>query len=175
MSEFQTITLNPATKHATVGAGVRLGNMAKRIYNLGKRALPHGTCAGVGIGGHATLGGFGLDSRLWGLTLDVVESMRVVTADGKRILTASAIENSELFWGLRGAGASNFGVVTEFRLKTFPAPAVNTHWSYEYNFAESGKLAQALRAVQEWGKEFAPKELGFGFLIFPGALVVRGV
>ncbi|TGZ78668.1 FAD-binding domain-containing protein [Ascodesmis nigricans] len=176
MSDFQKIAFSNGTDIVIVGAGVRLGNMAKGLYELSGRALPHGTCAGVGIGGHATLGGFGLDSRLWGLTIDVVESMRVVKADGRKALEVSATKNAELFWGLRGAGASNFGVVTEFRLKTFVAPRENTHFGYQYTFADSGKLARALVVMQRWGLEKAPKELGYGFLLFPGGTVnLRGV
>lgn len=176
MIQFQTTTLNTSTKIATVGAGVRLGNMATKLNNLGQRGVPHGTCPGVGLGGHATSGGFGLTSRLWGLTVDAVQSMTVVAANGN-VLTVSATQNTDLFWALRGAGGSNFGIVTEFKLKTFPAPVRNIQWRYTYNFLNQPvKLAQALKKVQDWGLASAPKELGYGVLLFGGGVFnVRGV
>ncbi|KAL8820944.1 MAG: hypothetical protein Q9223_000932 [Gallowayella weberi] len=57
LEAFQTITVD-STGVAQVGGGVRLGNLATDIYNQSKRALPHGVCPGVGIGGHATHGGY---------------------------------------------------------------------------------------------------------------------
>lgn len=49
---------------AKVGAGVRLGNMAEALFAQGQRALPHGVCPAVGVGGHATHGGFGYAARM---------------------------------------------------------------------------------------------------------------
>jgi Berberine and berberine like/FAD binding domain/Chitin recognition protein len=100
---------------------VRLGNLALGIYNQGQRALPHGTCPGVGVGGHFTHGGYGYDSRLWGLGLDTIVGMDVVLADGE-FVHVTATNCSELFYALRGA-AESFGVVTTFYLQTLPAPS----------------------------------------------------
>jgi len=128
----------------------------------------------VGIGGHATLGGFGLDSRLWGLTLDTVVSLDVVLANGTAA-TASAKNNPDLYWALRGAGPG-FAVVTTFKLKTQPAPPVNINYGYTYNFASPEKAAEAYAFAQGWGQTEAPKELGYGILLFPkGSFFVRGV
>ena len=63
LESFQDIKLDDATGIATVGGGVRLGNLAQGIWDQGKRALSHGTCPGVGIGGHFTHGGYGHTSR----------------------------------------------------------------------------------------------------------------
>ncbi|KAL9014899.1 MAG: hypothetical protein Q9173_000454 [Seirophora scorigena] len=57
LEAFQTVSVNNEGV-AQVGGGVRLGNLATGIYNQSKRALPHGICPGVGIGGHATHGGY---------------------------------------------------------------------------------------------------------------------
>ena len=67
-------------------------------------------------------------SRLKGLTLDQLISANVVLADGS-VVTASATENSDLFWSLRGAGAA-FGIVTHFTFKTFDAPESNLVFEY---------------------------------------------
>ncbi|KAF2734001.1 FAD-binding domain-containing protein [Polyplosphaeria fusca] len=120
LEEMHKVELDKKTNIAKVGGGVRLGNMAQSIYDQGKRALPHGTCPGVGIGGHATHGGYGYTSRTWGIALDTIVAVDVVLADGS-LKHASQTENSEIFWALRGA-ADSFGIVLNFYLQTEPAP-----------------------------------------------------
>lgn len=115
---------------AKVGGGVRLGNLAQGVWDQGKRAISHGTCPGVGIGGHFTHGGYGHTSRNWGVALDHIVGLDVVTADGKFQHT-SATENSELFWALRGA-AENFGIVTTFYLRTQAAPESVTYFQFQW-------------------------------------------
>lgn len=138
------------------------------------KSIPHGTCAGVGIGGHATLGGFGLDSRLWGMMLDVVSSVTAVLADGS-VVQASASSNKDLFWALRGAGPG-FAVITQFKLKTFAAPPVNINFSYTWNTPTPDLAASVYQAAQNWGQQSAPKELGYGIIVSSSkAVVVRGV
>lgn len=88
LENFQEITMNDQFI-VKVGPGVRLGNLALSIYNQNKRALSHGTCPGVGLGGHATHGGFGLVARAWGLALDAITAMDVVLANGSSIHTTS--------------------------------------------------------------------------------------
>lgn len=82
---------------AQVGGGVRLGNLALGIYNQSDRALPHGTCPGVGIGGHFTHGGYGYDSRKWGLALDTIVGLDVVLANGSHVHTSST-SNPDIYW-----------------------------------------------------------------------------
>lgn len=145
-----------------------------RCPSLRDISLPHGTCAGIGIGGHATLGGFGLNSRLWGLTVDTISSFTATLANGTAV-TVSATQNKDLFWALRGAGPG-FAVVTTFSLKTFAAPPININWAYSYSFPNASVAASAFQTAQTWGQQSAPKELGYGILLFPGnALTVRGV
>ncbi len=78
-----------------VGGGVRLGNLACAIWRDG-RALAHGTCPTVSIGGHFTHGGFGFTSRTWGLSMDQIVRLDVVMANGQ-VVQASESENSDLF------------------------------------------------------------------------------
>lgn len=85
LRNFQSVSVDPKTKIAKVAGGVRLGNMATALYQQGKRAVAHGTCAGVGIGGHFLHGGYGFASRAWGLGLDQIVGLDVVLADGKMI------------------------------------------------------------------------------------------
>ncbi|KAI5777356.1 hypothetical protein EDC01DRAFT_635891 [Geopyxis carbonaria] len=174
LSAFQSVSVNSTSNVATVGAGIRLGNMAIKLYNAGARAVPHGTCPGVGIGGHATLGGFGFASRMWGLTVDNVVGLTAVLGDGS-VTAVNLLSNADLFWALRGAGAG-FAVVTEFQLRTWPAPASSVKWAYTYEFPDPAVAAQAWMAVQVFGLEEAPVELGLEVLLMPEAtLVVTGV
>lgn len=121
LENFQTIDLDPDTNVVTVGGGVRLGNLALGIHSDGnRRALSHGTCPGVGVGGHITHGGFGFSSRAWGLAMDAIIAMDVVLADGSQV-HCSTDENPDLFWAMRGA-AENFGIITTFYMQTQEAP-----------------------------------------------------
>lgn len=96
LRRFQDVTIDEGTGVASVGGGLRLGNMALALNNKG-RALAHGTCAGVGIGGHFTLGGYGYTSRAWGMALDQIVGLDVVQADGA-IVHASETENPDLYY-----------------------------------------------------------------------------
>ena len=109
---------------ATIGAGVPLGRVYSTLTAQG-RGLAAGSCGTVGVAGLTLGGGQGIVSRAHGLTCDAVTSMRVVLADG-RVVTATADEEPDLFWALRGGGGGHLGVVTSFTFETFAAPTVST-------------------------------------------------
>ncbi|KAJ6439007.1 6-hydroxy-D-nicotine oxidase [Purpureocillium lavendulum] len=138
--------MNKASWQASFGAGNRLGDLDKKLRDNGNRAIPHGTCPSVGIGGHAMVGGLGPMSRMWGSTLDHVLSVQVVTADGS-VKTASPYENSDLFWALRGAGAS-FGIITQFTVQTHPAPGNIVQFTYKLSFGRQSQMAPKFAACQ---------------------------
>jgi FAD/FMN-containing dehydrogenase len=105
------VSVDPATRRATVGGGALL-------YNLDFATLRHSlvTTAGIvshtGVGGLTLGGGFGRLGRKYGLTIDNLMSAELIAANGQ-VLRLSADENQDLFWAIRGGGG-NFGVVTEF-------------------------------------------------------------
>ena len=107
---------------ATVGAGASLVQVYDELGTRG-RGIPGGSCPTVGIAGLTQGGGVGVLTRAYGLTCDSVTAMRVVLADGT-VVTASADEEPELFWALRGGGGGHLGVVTSFTFRTFAAPAM---------------------------------------------------
>lgn len=118
----------------------------------------------MGLGGHALYGGFGLSSRMWGLTLDNITSISGVLAEGN-IFSATETQNRDLFWALRGAGPS-FAIVTEMTLQTYPAPDRVIVWEYIWLFplvpgAEAATRA-FLRAQEFAAGDGAVRELGFG-------------
>lgn len=82
---------------ASIDGGVRLGNLDEALFNQGRRAMSHGTCSNIGIGGHITHGGYGYDSRLWGLALDHITALECVLADGS-IKYVSPNNEEDLYW-----------------------------------------------------------------------------
>ena len=125
MSGFKTVKVDVAANTLTVGGAVTIGEVLEPLYAAGKeiRTLPDsypmlsstnrdqatGSCSCVGFVG-ATMGaGVGRYQGIHGLIIDNLLSVRLVTAAGN-IITASATQNTDLFWGFRGAGM-NFGVV----------------------------------------------------------------
>ncbi|KAH6873798.1 hypothetical protein B0T10DRAFT_610921 [Thelonectria olida] len=134
---------------AKIQPGARLGHVATELWNQGKRAISHGTCPGVGIGGHALHGGYGMVSRKYGLTLDWIKGATVVLHNGT-VVRCSATQRPNLFWAVRGAGSS-FGIVAELEFNTFPAPAQVTYFDV-YLPWNSQTAANGLKNVQDFGK-----------------------
>ncbi|KAG8763423.1 hypothetical protein FRC11_004034 [Ceratobasidium sp. 423] len=148
LSKMKALTLD-ASGSAKIQTGNRLGEIATKLWDNGQRALPHGVCPYVGSGGHTAFGGFGPFSRYAGLLHDRATSAEVVLANGT-LTAASATENSDLFWALRGAGAS-YGIVTEWTFSTLPAPP--TVISYRVNYTAAVLTTQQTRELlKSWQK-----------------------
>jgi hypothetical protein len=128
LQPLQTINLDKPSGIVTVGGGVRLGNLADSIWNQGMASVSHGTCPGVGIGGHYTHGGYSHTSRNYGLAMDQIVAADVVLANGTLVKTTSTTY-PDIFWGIRGA-ADSLGIVTTFYLQTRPAPASITYFKF---------------------------------------------
>ena len=114
LSLMRAVKVDAAKQTAHVEGGALLGDFDQAAQAHGL-ATPLGINSTTGVAGLTLGGGFGWLSRKHGLTLDNLLSATVVTAAGEK-LTASAKENSDLFWALRG-GSGNFGVVTSFEFK----------------------------------------------------------
>jgi FAD/FMN-containing dehydrogenase len=139
--------VRPAVGTAGIGAGALLIDVYDRLGAAG-RILPGGSCPTVGIGGLALGGGVGFASRKLGTTSDNVLGLRIVTADG-RALACDPNENADLYWACRGGGGGNFGVVTDFTVRTHPVSGVST-------FSIAWPWAQARSVVDEW-QRWAPE------------------
>ena len=115
VSALNTIEIvDEATRHVRLGPGARWMDVAAALAPHGW-ALSSGDYGGVGVGGLATAGGIGWLVREHGLTIDHLRAAQIVLADGT-VQTASPVQNPDLFWAIRGAGA-NFGVVTSFEFE----------------------------------------------------------
>ena len=117
LGRMNEVSVDPTRRTARTGGGALLGQ-------LDVAAQEHGLVCPVGVVGHTGVagltlgGGIGRLQRRFGLTIDSLRAVELVTADG-RVVRASADEEPELFWGLRGAGA-NFGVATSLELELHP-------------------------------------------------------
>lgn len=121
LANLKKITIDPVRRTARLEPGLTWGEVANTLQPFGL-AITAGDTSNVGVGGLLVGGGIGWMVRAYGLTIDHLRAVELVTADGQ-ILRASADENPELFWGLRGGGG-NFGIATAFELDLHPGGMV---------------------------------------------------
>jgi hypothetical protein len=155
LSSMRSVRVDPIAKRARADAGAWIGNVDRETQHYGL-ATPMGTASNTGIAGLTLGGGYGRLSRQFGLACDNLISADLITADGKG-LRASAAENPDLFWALRGGGG-NFGVVTSFEFQLHPVA----------NKVLAGDLTYTpdrLKSVLEYFADYAaraPRELSLG-------------
>ena len=121
LSPMKGIRVEPERRIVRAEPGLRLGELLRETQAFGL-ATTTGTVSDTGLAGLALGGGMGYLAGKYGLTIDNLLSVDIVTADG-HMLTASAEEHPDLFWAVRGGGG-NFGVVTSFELQLHPAARV---------------------------------------------------
>jgi FAD/FMN-containing dehydrogenase len=117
LSLMNAASVDPVARRVSIEGGARLADLdaATQAHGL---ATPLGINSTTGVAGLTLGGGFGWLSRRHGMTVDNLVSAEVVTATGE-VVSASAVENADLFWALRGGGG-NFGVVTRFEFQLHP-------------------------------------------------------
>ena len=121
LGRMRGIRVDPASSTVRVEGGCVWGDVDHATHPFGM-AVPTGFLSSTGVGGLTLGGGIGYLSRKYGLTIDNLLGVDMVLADG-RFVTASADENADLFWAVRGGGG-NFGVVTSFLFKGQPVTTV---------------------------------------------------
>ncbi len=121
VSPMKGIRVDPGRRTVQAQAGLKLGEFDRETQAFGL-ATTLGVNTDTGIAGLTLGGGYGWLGGKYGLACDNVLAVDVVTADGQ-LVTASASENADLFWGVRGAGA-NFGIVTSFEYQLRPVGPV---------------------------------------------------
>jgi len=152
LSLMKDAQVDAGARRVTIQAGATLGDFDAATQKHGL-ATPVGINSTTGLAGLTLGGGFGWLSRKYGMTVDNLESAEVVTADGK-VVRASASENPDLFWALRG-GSGNFGVVTRFEFRLYPVGPDVLTGLIVYPLTEAKKVLQQYR---EFTKK-APDEL----------------
>jgi len=155
--------VDPTARIVTAGGGCTWGDVDHATHAFGL-ATPSGIISTTGVGGLTLGGGIGHLTRKCGLTIDNLLSADLVLADGS-FVKASADENSDLFWAIRGGGG-NFGVITSFTFRLHPIDTIYAGpMLYELNEAAE---------VMKWYRELipsAPDDLNgwFAFMTVPPA------
>lgn len=130
-----------------VGGGATLGDLDRGTIGEGI-VVPSGVVSGTGIGGLTLGGGMGWLTHAHGLAIDNLVAATLVTAGG-RVVETSAVEEPELFWGIRGGGG-NFGVATELR---FRGVALGPDVYAGATFYTQPRWAEALRLYAGWSQD----------------------
>lgn len=141
-SSMRDVSVDAAVRTATVQPGATLGDLdsATQAHGL---ATPVGINSTTGVAGLTLGGGFGWLSRKHGLTVDNLVAADVVTAAGD-LVRASADENADLFWGIRGGGG-NFGIVTSFEFALHPVGPEVLAGLVVHPFSDAGAVLRAWR------------------------------
>jgi UDP-N-acetylenolpyruvoylglucosamine reductase len=163
LSGMKGVRVDPERRTARAEGGCTWGDFDHATHAFGL-ATPGGVLSTTGVAGLTLGGGFGYLSRKYGLSCDNLISVDVVTAEGQ-FLVASADENEDLFWAVRGGGG-NFGVVTSFEFELHPVGMVYGGPVF-YPIEQSGEVMRFYRDFISQASE----DLGafFGFHVAPPA------
>jgi FAD/FMN-containing dehydrogenase len=152
MSRMRDATVDADAKLAHVGPGCRLQDVDRATQEHGL-ATVLGFISEVGVGGLTLGGGLGYLTRRFGWSVDNLQEVEIVTADGA-VRTASRDENADLFWSLRGGGG-NFGVVTRFTFRLHEVGPTVYGGLIAWPFERADEILRAYRALTA----AAPREL----------------
>jgi FAD/FMN-containing dehydrogenase len=177
LSNMRGVKADPRTRTATANGGAFLGELdiAAQAHGL---VCPVGVVGHTGVAGLTLGGGVGRLQRAYGLTIDNLTAVEIVTADG-RLVRATETDEPELFWGLRGAGW-NFGIATafDFRLEpfgpdlhrgvlTYPATQAHHVWSVFREYAANAPDSVSMI----FGFDRAAPEAGYPDVLFGKPIV----
>ena len=158
LSPFRGTRIDPDARKAWVTGGSLLGQLDHEAMAFGL-VTPMGTVSHTGVGGLVTGGGFGRLARRFGLAVDNLTAVHVVTADGQ-FHRANKNENPDLYWGVRGGGG-NFGIVTDFEFELHPMQRQVVGGSIAFPIE---RARDVLTLFAEYSLE-APDDLSMGFFV----------
>ncbi|PYI04791.1 glucooligosaccharide oxidase [Aspergillus sclerotiicarbonarius CBS 121057] len=173
LENMKSFSMDYTNYQATVGSGMLNGELDEYLHNAGGRAIAHGTSPQIGVGGHATIGGLGPTARQYGMELDHVLEAEVVLANGT-VVRASATQNSDLLFAIKGAGAS-FGIVTQFIFRTEAEPGSAVQYTYTFGLGSTESRANLFK---KWQSFISQPNLSRKFAsictILEGSMVISG-
>jgi FAD/FMN-containing dehydrogenase len=156
LSLFKSDALPGDGDRYRISPGQELGEAYMSLYKRHGVTIPGGSCYEVGAGGHITGGGYGVLSRLHGLTVDWLSAVEILTVDNKGHVALKTIDEKrepDLFRACRGAGGGNFGIVTGFlfdRLPAAPVEVANAHLSFDWPSMTEDKFTAILQAFGDY-------------------------
>ena len=133
VSKMNTVEVDPTTGIAKIGPGNRF---IKLTTDLAKKdvMIAHGTCATVCISGFTLGGGWGPWTRKYGMNCEHLVGATIMLGNGKLIdVDEKDGHVTDLLWALKGGGGMSYGIVTEFRIQTFPLPQTLIKFELEWN------------------------------------------
>ena len=170
LSRLDSVRVDAGARLAHVGAGCRLGDVDRATQEHGL-ATVLGFVSRTGVAGLTLGGGLGYLTRRFGWTVDNLEEVEIVTADG-RIRRASRNENDDLFWAIRGGGG-NFGVVTRFTYRLHEVGPIAYGGLIAWPFERAEEILSTYRTLTAR----APRELSVWMILLhaPAAPFVPAV
>jgi FAD/FMN-containing dehydrogenase len=144
VSRLTGVYVDPAAQTATVGCGCNFGNFRAVLKPYGLH-VPGGECDDVCIGGYMQGGGYGFTSVTLGMNCDNVLAIRMLLADG-RIVNASATENYDLWWAVRGGTGGSFGILLSVTYQLVPLSDV-FGWAVIWPLSSPAEIANATNAL----------------------------
>jgi FAD/FMN-containing dehydrogenase len=148
VSRLDSCTVDTDRMTAEVGPGKVASVFAAELDSQGL-FFPTGHCEGICLGGYLLQGGYGWNSKVIGMGCESVLGLEVVTADGEQIY-CDPENHADLYWAARGSGPGFFGVVTSFKLRVHPRPAVSGTCLYVYPI-------ELIDEVYSWGRSISPE------------------
>ncbi|HET7487397.1 MAG TPA: FAD-binding oxidoreductase [Acidimicrobiales bacterium] len=146
MSRMSAVDVDPRRALARAGGGCLLGDVDRATQQHGLATVLGGVSR-TGVAGLTLGGGFGYLSRRFGWTVDNLEAVEIVTADGE-LRRAAVDDHDDLFWALRGGGG-NFGVVTNFTFRLHRIGPQVTGGMIVWDAEEADDVCEAYRQVAE--------------------------
>ncbi len=151
LSLFKASALPADGDRYRISPGQQLGEAYIDLYKRKGVTLPGGTCYNVGAGGHISGGGYGVLSRLHGLTVDWLSAVEILTVDHKGHVELRHIDknhDADLFRACCGAGGGNFGLITGYlfeKLPVTPFEVANAHLSFDWATMTEDKFTAILQ------------------------------
>jgi FAD/FMN-containing dehydrogenase len=163
LSLMNRVVVDPETRLVRAGGGTSIGHLdaATQAHGL---AVPMGVVSATGIAGLTLGGGYGWLRNKYGLSCDNLVEAEVVTTDGQ-VIRASASENADLLWGLRGGGG-NFGIVTEFVYQAHPV-GPEVMFAFVFHDGRGDNVKRAIQFYRDYSAT-APDEVSS--LLFTGRI-----
>ncbi|HEX9582369.1 MAG TPA: FAD-binding oxidoreductase [Gemmatimonadales bacterium] len=162
VSRINDIYVDVGGRTAVVGAGANFHKVNAILESHGLH-VPGGGCPDVGVAGYMQGGGYGFTSRMFGINCDNVLQVKVMLADGT-IATANAVENSDLYWAVRGGTGNNFGVLLEVTYQVYPLGQL---WGFGLGWTAAEAPAALHHLQQQFMRSNPSRRLGYqGVLTF---------